>query len=107
LVSHLYESFLGRIGTAQEVAVWSKSALTCAELMNSFGTSNEFQIRSTTLSATAFVTTLYEGFYNRNPDTDFWIQAVQAGTISRSSLVNEFFISAETAQKCSQVWKVE
>lgn len=105
-VTRFYNECLSREPDQVGLDGWANALkngwVTGADLAEGFILSPEFINRGT--SDEAFLTILYQAFFNRQPDTlgfNGWLSALQNGT-SRSSVLESFTYSEEFFSLCSQ-----
>jgi len=98
-VTGFYQVVLGRTPADTEVAYWtaklSTGESTGSDIAHGFVFSAEYNEGSK--SDTAFLTTLYQAFFDRAPDTDgmnYWLGKIAEG-MDRTTLLENFLQSAE------------
>jgi hypothetical protein len=104
-VTRLYNYALGRDPDAQGYSDWTNALLNgdvnAAEVATGILNSDEYV--NLNADDTAYVTTLYHVFFNRDPDAtglSVWVTALEAGTARRDILMG-FINSVEWANLCA------
>lgn len=86
-----FNSFLNLLSAGQSYSVGQTAILSSQEAFNDAGGTN-----------TAFVTYLYQKILGRTPtqaEASGWVNALNAGTLSRSQLARAFFLSGECTNR--------
>jgi hypothetical protein len=99
----LYEGLLGREFDQGGLEAW-RSALNAGTSRNTViaGFLNSPEFSSQGLSNEQFVTQLYQGILDRNPDLgglNGWVSALNTGQLSKTDVANGFLYSSEFQQK--------
>ena len=108
-IARLYQAYFLRAPDASGFRFWKNeraSGTTAIEISEFFSGSPEFRQRYGQLSNAAFVNLIYRNVLQRSPDRsgfDFWVNALNSGSLSRGEVMLGFSDSAEYVTRTETV----